>query len=774
MLKKILVLFCLVSQAMPMLAQPLAIGDWRFHASYGNVHSIAFSESENTLFAASNNAMFSYDLNSEEIQRYNKVNGLSDVRIQQISYAESGKTLIISYQNGNIDLLKDGDIVNISALERSTIANSKIINNVLVLDSMAYLSCSFGIMALDVLNEIVRATYIIGDNGTQTQVYDLAMFDGNFWAATDDGLKKANPVNANLQNFELWETVNIPSIGTETIKELEIWNNALVISTHSSIYKGDGNTWNLLAGAANTTYKFLDGEADKLAFYEEKIDTTGNIKRYVVLDKDENPSYYESEKIAFPNDLYLSESGDLWAGDKGFGVLHFESPSKVEQIVPAGPYSEKVFDMDAGNGKLWVATGAYNSAFNYLYNRDGALKLENSYWSVLNEYTQNAFQDFLDIVRVKMHPDPSRKDVYFGSFYDGLIHFDGENYKHYNSANSPLKTRNGDTNRTVINGLGFDEFQNLWMTSYDTEYPISVFTAEEEWVQFKPRVTVVENSVTNFVFDDIGQVWFLIQRSNDQGILVLNHGNTLEDPSDDVYRILRSGEGLGNLPSNQVKSIAKDKNGEIWVGTEQGLAVFYCPTSALTSSGCDAQQIFLEQDGLGAYLLAEQSVSAIAVDAGNRKWIGTSNGVWLFSADGSVQLEYFNSENSPLPSNNILSIAIDDASGEVFIGTELGIISFKGEATKGEEKHTDVLVYPNPVHPDYEGPIAVKGLVEDAKVKFTDVSGRLIYETTAFGGQAIWNGRNPNGQRAKSGVYLVFSANADGSEKYVAKFVLIK
>lgn len=768
------ILVLLLINSLSLLAQPLAIGDWRYHAAYGNVKSVAVAQAENMVFAASNNAVFSYDIETGEIQRYNKVSGMSDVNIQRIDYAEQAKTLIISYNNGNIDLLRDGFFINVSALERSPIANSKIVNNVLMQDSLAFMSCSFGVMVLDVMNEQVLATYVIGDQGSQVEVYDFEIFDGFYWAATSNGVKKADPNASNLQNFQFWETVNIPEINGQIVEEIEKWNGSLVIHTNSEIYKGDGSSWSLFHTRADASYRYLDGTENDLVFYENVVGTSAK-KRFIFFDENEDSTHIEDSYISFPSALSLRNNGEIWAGDRGFGLLHFESVDRpAERISPAGPYSEKVFDMDAGNNKLWVATGAYNAALNYQYNRDGALYKINDYWGVFNEYIISEFNGFLDVVSVKMHPDQSREDVYFGSFYAGLIHYDGENFKLYNSDNSVLRTRTGDSERTVITELNFDNSENLWMTSYDTEYPITIWTAEDQWIQLKPNVVVAENDLRDFVFDDAGQVWFLISRSTDQGLLVLNHGNTLSDPSDDVYRILRTGEGLGNLPSNKTTSIAIDENGEIWVGTDQGLTVFYCPTSALTSSGCDAQQIYLEQDGLGAYLLDEQSINAITVDEGNRKWIGTSNGVWLFSADGTEELEYFNVDNSPLPSNNILSIAIDDATGEVYIGTDLGIISFKGESTKGEETHSDVFVYPNPVRHDYEGPIAVKGLVDDAIVKFTDAAGQLIYETRAYGGQAIWNGRNPNGQRAKSGVYLVFSSNEDGSEKYVAKFVLIK
>jgi hypothetical protein len=193
----------------------------------------------------------------------------------------------------------------------------------------------------------------------------------------------------------------------------------------------------------------------------------------------------------------------------------------------------------------------------------------------------------------------------------------------------------------------------------------------------------------------------------------------------------------------------------------------------LTENGCDAQQIIVTVNGVAGYLLETERVSTIAVDGANRKWVGTSNGVFVLSPDGTEQVAYYTVDNSPLLSNVIMDIAIDGESGEVFIGTDKGLVSIRGEATEGGEEHSGVLVFPNPVRENYDGPIAIKGLANNANVKITDVNGMLFYETTALGGQAVWDGRNYNGERAKTGVYFVFSSNEDGSSKNVAKLLII-
>ena len=268
--------------------------------------------------------------------------------------------------------------------------------------------------------------------------------------------------------------------------------------------------------------------------------------------------------------------------------------------------------------------------------------------------------------------------------------------------------------------------------------------------------------------------WVVLPRAtNEPGILVFDDNNTLDYTTDDKVKKLTFSSGRGAICGSEIFSIAEDKNGEVWVGTDKGICVFYSPDAVFSNENYDAQQIKIEQDGNIQYLLETEIVTAITVDGANRKWIGTLNsGVYFMSSDGTQQLEHFTKENSPLFSNAISSLAINPEDGEVFIGTDLGIISYRSTATEGVES-CDIFAFPNPVNNKYEGVVAIKGLTQDASVKITDVSGSLIYQTKALGGQAIWNGKNLKGEKAASGVYMVFSTAADGSESCSTKILIV-
>jgi hypothetical protein len=197
-------------------------------------------------------------------------------------------------------------------------------------------------------------------------------------------------------------------------------------------------------------------------------------------------------------------------------------------------------------------------------------------------------------------------------------------------------------------------------------------------------------------------------------------------------------------------------------------------TENLFSGAINAEQVLIQEDGVWRHLLEADRVTAIAIDGGNKKWFGTDgNGVYQMSEDGKTQLKHFTAENSPLLSNKIIDITIDEKMGDVFFATDKGIVSYKGTATDGAAANGDVYAYPNPVKPDFIGTIGIINLVDNALIKITDVSGNVVHETKAEGGQATWNGKLANGDRAATGVYLVFISNGDGTEKAVTKILFI-
>ena len=274
--------------------------------------------------------------------------------------------------------------------------------------------------------------------------------------------------------------------------------------------------------------------------------------------------------------------------------------------------------------------------------------------------------------------------------------------------------------------------------------------------------TLYQTRRDSIVVDLDGNRW--IRQGNFGGILVISSKNQRQ--------FVFSGVGVGNLTSNNVKSLALDRDGQIWVGTDKGVVVFDNPPAVFRGNNFDAYTPVFER----RRLLGNEIVTSIAVDGGNRKWIGTRNGIFLFSPDGTELVSNFNEKNSPLPSSEIFYITAEPNTGEIYIQTPKGMVSYRGTATEGTQKQDEstVKVFPNPVRPDFEGLIGIEGLVENAFVKITDIAGNLVYETRANGGTAVWNGRTLSGGKVETGIYLIFSANAKGEETLVSRLAVVK
>jgi ligand-binding sensor domain-containing protein len=432
-----------------------------------------------------------------------------------------------------------------------------------------------------------------------------------------------------------------------------------------------------------------------------------------------------------------------------------------------------VYALDIKESVMWVAPGQRTSLWVNQYNSDGVFYMKENNWGYFDMVNTPALAPVRDIVSVTIDPD-NTDHVYAGCLGEGLLEFNSSGLVTiWDESNSSLQVRNDAPSSGAVQvfGAAFDEDGNLWVSNSLAPNPISVRKTDGTWQSFNFGTVATGVTAGGIIVTSTRQKWVALPRGG--GILVFNENGTWT-ANDDSYVRLGFVSGSGGLPGGEVLSLAEDKDGEVWVGTDKGIAVYYTPENIFSSPTPDAQQILIDQDGHTQILLETEEVTAIAVDGANRKWIGTQNaGVFLMSADGTQQIYHFDETNSPLLSNTITSISIDGATGEVFFGTARGIISYKSTATEGADDFTEVYAYPNPVRPGYGGPIAIKGLVKDCDVKITDITGTLIYQTTALGGQAVWDGKNFNGDRAHSGVYLVFCSNEDGSKTFVTKICIV-
>ena len=756
-------------------AQQIPIGSWRDELPYTQVVSV--TEAGNLIYAATPYSVFFVDKDDNSVQRISKINGLSDIGISCVAYNQVTNTIVLTYTNANIDLIRGMNVTNISDIKRKQILGNKTINSIFCYDKYAYLACGFGIVVLDLDKDEIKDTYYIGANGSPVNVLDMTTDPNDtLYAASEKGIYKAwikDPAIANFANWKV-ETALYPDERFNTITSI---GNKLVVNKSNSTFNTDtlfykeNGIWDYLdAGNVHNTVMNLETGYGRLVV----------AYNYFVTVFDENlvssAVIYGYPATPIPLDAIPDKDNKIWIGDKYSGLVAYDLPSTtISGYDLSGPMTANAFAMAAKGNDLYIVPGGKDASVVPLYSQAHLYHFDNTNWVNLYGGNQPVMWSCHDAVNITVDPYDS-KHVWVGTWGSGLLEFSGDNVvAKYGESNSTLRHHSAsDTGDVRVSGSAYDSDGNLWVVTSHTNDALSV-KAGNQWTGINiPQVQ--ESDLGQMIVDRSNQKWIIMRYSNlnPYSLMVFDENGTPATTADDKCVKMNTAEGKGALPGTNVYCIAEDRDGEIWVGTEKGVAVFYSPESVFSGENFDAQKILVEQGGYYQYLLENESATAMAIDGANRKWIGTDRGgVFLFSDDGTKEIYHFTEDDSPLFSNRITGIAINDLTGEVFFGTDKGVISFKSTATEGGTDKNDVYAYPNPVKSGYTGYIAIKGLVADAQVKITDISGVLIYSTRAEGGQAIWDGKSFNGKRAQSGVYLVFASDESGNDKVVTKILFI-
>jgi hypothetical protein len=773
-----LFIFCFFLLSNFCFAQNLSIGQWQDHLNYTRTKSVAVAGDR--IYCATENSLFYYLTTDNSLEKLSKINGLSDMGFEFISYNNEISSLLIVYQNSNIDLIKGGKIINFSDIRRANIPGDKKIYSVSFHKEFAYLATGFGVVVFDMLKNQFRGTYYYGPGGNALKTNNVFIFEDKIFTASEKEIYSA-PIDAiNLADFNSWSKLApLPWASDRNILSLIVFRGGLLATisgdSADNIYYYKNETWAPLL--------FNDKVSAISAFSDQYYIISNNaIKGF---DSDHNTVLNITDFRAWlgpsPKAIDLDKDGNLWIADAYLGMIKYEKrKDHFEFYRINGPESNSLRTLTVAGDKLYIAPGGVDGAFRNLWNIEDVSEYHNFRWqNIYSSYLPEA--NFIDKVKVTAHPANS-EHIFISSWFSGLLEIkDKQVVKLHNQRNSSFeylllqKPTQGEFDTIIKLGhSAFDKDNNLWVLNSTAQKPINLYKSDNTWHSFAiPGRPTQDNELEKIIITQNNHIWMTIPRNTSVGIYCFNHNNTPDDPSDDKVVAITSEKGKGGLPVALVRSIAEDFDGRIWVGTDQGVVVFNNPSAVFSSDNYDAQQILIKQEGNFQLLLENESVTAIAVDGANRKWFGTAGGgVFLMSPDGTEQIVNFNSENSPLLSNNIMDIGIN-RDGEVFFGTEKGLISYRGTATIGSNQFSQVYAFPNPVTPEYDGIIAIRGLSSEADIKITDISGNLVYKTKALGGQAIWDGRTRHGERAASGVYLVFAASKDGALALTTKIMII-
>jgi len=777
-----LLMLLIIPSRLSLTAQDIPTGTWRDHLPYKR--SISVASTGEVVYCATANSLFKYDIKGQTTTTLSKANGLSDVGFSKLAWHPGTSTIIIAYANANLDLIRDGKIHNLSDIKRKNLPINKEINDITFFENDAWLATGFGIVVINLERLEIKDLYLIGDQGGYVNVNDIKFFNDTVYAATNQGILRAAQGDflADFSNWHLWNTLPYPDAHYNT---LAFFNGVPYVNLyagsgkHDTLYQFVNGQWNHLVGHGYEYLHQLDvfhgkllmTKSDNVLVITHDLDTFRHIYNYT--PGTSTNTYLQATEAV------LDDKEFVWIADLRQGLVFIYDQWAYGFIAPNGPATSNAFQMAAVENDVWVASGAYSSTWSMTFRREGVFHYDGFNWKTITYQDNPALDTIFDFVCIA--PDPvDLSKVYVGTWHKGIVVLkEGKVekiYDHTNSTMGKLENTQLGIYEVAVGGITFDQQGNLWVSTAGVTRSLSVMRPNGVWSSFdisSPGLKMSDMVSGKIVIDRIGQKWVLLGRGN--GIQVFNDNNTLDNIFDDLSTNVNNIAGQGGLPSMLVTDLAIDLDGRLWIGSDKGIAVIYSPENVFTGNFYDAQQILVNQDGFDQYLLENETVTAIAVDGGNRKWIGTeSSGVFLLSADGTKELARFHEGNSPLLSNGIRSIAINHRNGEVFFGTDYGIISYRADATKAEPVHGDVKVFPNPVHPGFAGPITINGLVRDADVKITTVSGDVVFSTRSQGGTAVWDGNDLSGKKVGSGVYLVFSSDQDGIETAVAKILFIR
>lgn len=760
-------------------------GSWKPYMAYYETTAVA--EGNHYVFAVANGSLYSYGKEDNSVKLYSYDDGLNDTNIGKIGYNPETNTLLITYSGGtsegNIDLLGENGIYNLPYLKNNTNIQNKTINGIYFHNEYAYLSAGFGILVVDMKKQEIADTYKF-NSGT---VYSTCIKGNDIYAVTTEGIQKAS-LNDNLLDNRNWNgyPLNATDFNDDEIRQTVLFKDLLCF------YVKDKGVYYQAADGSIRPLAKDDGIQNITVQNGKLIALTTNIARIWSDLSNHNPIDLNKLGIKNIQDIScLKGTNAYWVAAQTNGLIGMKvngynaAEITVSDLIQSDETPKRNLDyfMTTANDRLFIVGGG---RWVDRYRNPGTLMVYGGdKWFNFNE--NSVFGK--DYTSVAVDPlDPSH---YFVSTYgEGLLEFKDDKYvKKYNCDNSTLQTIFPDNPNLKysfirIGGIAFDKQGNLWVNNCGVTHTIHVLKSDGTWKAMPYRNTITNVDMADKILvTSWGDKWMNTPYNSYTGIFVFNE-NDLDDQGDDSYRYYGSFRTRDNstINVNGYYCTAEDKEGNIWIGTNRGPII--CPSSAARNAANESNKVYCSQivryedeDRTipSGYFLDGEQVNTIAVDGGNRKWIGTeTSGVFLVNEDGSETIENFTTENSPLLSNKINSIAIDDATGEVFIGTDKGLISYMGGASKGSESYSDVYAYPNPVRPEHADRVTITGLMDDSNVKITDMAGHLIYQAKSLGGQLTWNCRNAGGSRVATGIYLVLASTPEGKESVVTKIMVVK
>ena len=717
-----------------MAQELIPVGEWRSHFSYNNVLDVVVLGSE--YYCLSGSGVFVYHSETGNVTLLNSINGLD--RSAVTSIGGFANTIVIGHENGIFEMIAEGTIDEETFIfDAKNISTKKSINQINYHDGFLYLSCSFGLVIYNPLKKEVDEVYWkLSNVGNSLEVFESTVVQDKLYLSTGgEVLEGVLSDTVNLLDFSFWKRYK-PGVGGAVRHVVSLDNDVYCAVDNEGIYRLDSGVWNMALDIGGSGYI-------------HSMNSSDNSILFCLTDScfEWSPVLSAKTEIAGGTQLnvvYKKLEGNLFGGDKTNGLM-INTQGNAMNVVPNGPGSNFVWQLTNSNAKVLSLSGGYSKFFTGWNNPYGFSVFDKGIWTSYRSSTLPGITDLIDPVGA-VYVSPLKAFV-VATFENGVFLYDDTGIKKIQNAPFP--------DNTGVIGIYADN-DGIWMV-LKNEGILWKYAYSDEWIPYPLALTQTSQPIE------------LLGNKNSIFIRVLNNGSydlIKVNKADGSKRYLSTAINRNGLPGG-VLSMKMDLKGNLWVGTENGIAYF---SSYALENNFEA---VIPTIG-NRPLLKTEEITTIEVDGANRKWIGTTQGAWLVSEQGENVLHHFNIENSPLLSDRINDISIIPTTGEIFFGTSLGLLSYRGDAAINSEPGEKVKVFPNPVTRDFQGVVGITGLFENSAVKITDLAGRLIWQSVSNGGMASWDIRDYSGNKPKTGVYFIFSFRDDGSEYLVGKLAIIE
>lgn len=718
---------------------------WTDLFSYNNVKLL--EEVNGVIYCGTENGIFLFNPQNPTSDwiKLNKTNFLNNVGVSAMAYDKDSDSFLVGYENGGLDLLKSGESTMVLDIKWNGFSGDKKVNHIFINDGIAFISGAFGIVSFDLKKEEFKET-----TRTNTAVVnDATILNNKLYIATSNGIYSSELTSKKINNPNI-NSWTQPTFN-QNVTNIELFENEIYYSVNNELKSLSGTStppFNLIKELKSSNGKLIITQNNQISVFKGD--------NYPLIDEDGNEINFNSG--IFINNIYFG-------GSVNHGIINL---SNHKEFYPDGPFNNKAWSVTTKNGKVWIAPGGTESYSNVLENNDGFFYYDTKKW---NNFRSKDIFDIRDVLRIAPHPDKDKNTFIVSSFNKNGRDKNGRtDLLEFDADLMPKKIINDQFPSSRISGLAYDKLGNLHIgASYpDGKLPDyqSVYYVERNANGTWKSYDVDKTSPIVALSPDFSDVYtYYASGRQGGGVTVL----------DKKYEIVTTMTTSNKLPINNVLTVANDKSNKLWIGTEQGLVVLYGADNAVSSNNIIAEPVVIIQDGIPEALLTDVGIYAIKVDNANNKWIATNGaGVYYVSDSGETTKLHFTSKNSPLPSDVVYDVSIDESTGKVFFATEKGVVSYNGDVSTEANNFNNAIAYPNPYRPEYKGNVTIKNLPNRALVKITDIVGNLLFEKKAEGGIVEWNTNNVKGKPVASGIYLVLMTNADGTETKTLKIAVVR